>query len=122
MSKICVENSTQILFKRFLIYINQVCDRFGLMSMRMNLSLKLITPFNERNKMERKLDKVNKTFKYETLMKDLWKQHEKFEEIINDKKRGFTSLSDDDCKVHNLFHLLLGELKSQKTELYLKCS
>ena len=68
------------------------------------------------------IDEVNNKFKYVTLMNDLWNQHEKFEEIINDKKRGFTSLSDDDCKVHNLFHLLLGELKSQKTELYLKCS
>ena len=64
MSKICVENSTQILFKRFLIYVNQVCDRFGRMSMRMNLLLKLITPFNKRNKMENNEMKwVNLTYK-----------------------------------------------------------
>jgi len=65
------------------------------------------------------IDEVNNKFKYVTLMNDLWNQHEKFEEIINDDKRGFGSLSDDDCKVHNLFHQLLDELKFQKTKLYL---
>ena len=63
---------------------------------------------NEKNK-----------FKYETLFQDLWKESDKFEEIIKDDKRGFDTLSDDDCKVHNLFHQLLDELKFQKTKLYL---
>jgi hypothetical protein len=69
--------------------------------------------------MRTKIDEVNNKFKYVTLMNDLWKQHEKFEEIINDKKRGFSSLSDDDCIVHHKFHVLLDELKFQKTKLYL---
>ena len=60
------------------------------------------------------IDEVNNKFKYVTLMNDLWNQHEKFEEIINDDKRGFGSLSDDDCKVHNLLHRLHDELKFQK--------
>ena len=64
------------------------------------------------------IDEVNNKFKYVTLMNDLWSQHEKFEEIINDKKRGFSSFSDDDYRVHNLFHELLDELKSQKVKLY----
>jgi len=53
-------------------------------------------------------------FKYDTLFKDLWKESDKFEKIINDDKRGFGFLSDDDCKVHNKLHVLLDELKSQK--------
>ncbi len=53
-------------------------------------------------------------FKYETLFQDLWKESDKFEEIIKDDKRGFDTLSDDDCKVHNLLHRLHDELKFQK--------
>ena len=65
------------------------------------------------------IDEVNNRFKYVTLMNDLWSQHEKFEEIINDDKRGFESLSDEDYRIHYCFYELLDELKSQKTRLYL---
>ena len=68
------------------------------------------------------IDEVNNKFKYVTLMNDLWSQHEKFEEIIKNKKRGFSSFSDDDYRVHNLFHELLDELKSQKVKLYFNVS
>ena len=66
------------------------------------------TSIKERNTME------TIKFKYDTLFKDLWKESDKFEKIINDDKRGFNSLSEDDVKVHNKLNVLLDELKFQK--------
>tara|TARA_B110000881_G_C18501059_1_gene476910 strand:- start:861 stop:1079 length:219 start_codon:yes stop_codon:yes gene_type:complete len=57
-------------------------------------------------------------FKFNTLFSDLWKQSDKFEKIIRDDKKGYDSLSDDDCRVHTLLHDLLSELKRQKFEEY----
>ena len=53
-------------------------------------------------------------FKYDILLSNLWKESDKFKKIINDDKRGFNSLSEDDVKVHKKLNVILDELKFQK--------